>query len=115
MDVIKTLLVEALEGQPANSKPLPVVAYEPVWAIGSGVNASPDQAVEVHKFIRELLVEKLGISKKHEARIIYGGSVTPENCKELMSEEEIDGALVGGSSLKLDSFYAIIKSSLESR
>lgn len=115
LDVIHTQLMKGLAGLPANSKSLPVVAYEPVWAIGTGVNARPDQAVEVHKFIRELLVEKLEISKKHEARILYGGSVTAENCKELMSEEEIDGALVGGSSLKLDSFYAIIKSSLESR
>ncbi len=115
LEIIKTQLTEGLAGLSANSIAYLVVAYEPVWAIGTGVNASPEQAVSAHKFIRKFMVENLGILEKNKAKVLYGGSVTPENSKGLMSEEEIDGALVGGSSLKLDSFYAIIKSSLESR
>jgi triosephosphate isomerase (TIM) len=90
-----------------------VIAYEPVWAIGTGLNATPEQAVKIHKFIRKFLFKSKCFSKKIRARILYGGSVTPENCKELLSEEEIDGALVGGASLNFESFYAIINSTLE--
>jgi triosephosphate isomerase len=85
------------------------IAYEPVWAIGTGRTATPDQAEEVHRYIRGKL-EKLysrGISE--EIRILYGGSVTPENVKGLMSQSDIDGALVGGASLKAESFSKIVR------
>jgi triosephosphate isomerase (TIM) len=112
--VIKTQLSEGLAGLSEESIAGLVIAYEPVWAIGTGVNATPEQAVEVHKFIRNFLFESQRIYKKVGIRIIYGGSVTPENCKELLREKEINGALVGGASLNFESFCAIVKSSLES-
>ncbi len=86
-----------------------VVAYEPVWAIGTGKTATPQQAQEAHRFIRQK-IEKLysgGISEG--IRIQYGGSVTPENCKGLMDQEDIDGALVGGASLSAESFSRIVR------
>ncbi len=85
-----------------------VVAYEPVWAIGTGRNATPAQAVEVHKFIRGRLAERVG-DKARSVRIQYGGSVKPDNIAALMAEMEIDGALVGGAALTVESFAAIIK------
>jgi len=86
-----------------------VIAYEPVWAIGTGRTATPEQAEEVHHFIRERL-EKLYLREIAEGvRIQYGGSVTPENIKGLMSQENIDGALVGGASLKPESFSKIVR------
>lgn len=87
-----------------------VIAYEPVWAIGTGVNATPEQAQEMHSFIRNL-IERLYDQKIAEnIRIIYGGSLKPENAKEIFSQKDIDGGLVGGASLKPDSFYKIVKS-----
>jgi triosephosphate isomerase (TIM) len=83
-----------------------VVAYEPVWAIGTGLTATPDQAQEVHGFIRRELF-RLSIPAA-EVRILYGGSVTPDNAADLLAEPDIDGALVGGASLKADSFLRII-------
>lgn len=88
-----------------------VVAYEPVWAIGTGETATPEQAEEVHRFIRELLGGLFSLSLGNQIRIQYGGSVKPANAAELMSQENIDGALVGGASLDADSFTEIIKSS----
>jgi len=86
-----------------------VTAYEPVWAIGTGKTATPEQAEEVHRFIREK-VEKLYSRKvSEEIRIQYGGSVTPENIKGLMGQPDIDGALVGGASLKAESFSKIVR------
>ena len=86
-----------------------VIAYEPVWAIGTGKTATPEQAEEVHRFIREE-VEKLFSRQVSEGiRIQYGGSVTPENVKGLMSQPNIDGALVGGASLKAESFSKIVR------
>ncbi|KAL7678053.1 hypothetical protein ACOME3_004280 [Neoechinorhynchus agilis] len=79
-----------------------VVAYEPVWAIGTGKTASPDQAQEVHAYLRKRLVEIVGSEVAHQVRIIYGGSVTAQNCRDLGSKEDIDGFLVGGASLKGD-------------
>jgi len=86
-----------------------VVAYEPVWAIGTGVNATPEQAEEVHSFIRGLLVELFAEELGEKIRIQYGGSVKPANAEELLSQPNIDGALVGGASLDADSFTAIVK------
>ena len=84
-----------------------VIAYEPVWAIGTGVVATPAQAEDVHDFIRRLLVEMHGCMAA-DVRILYGGSVTKDNIAELIAMEDIDGALVGGASLKADGFLGII-------
>lgn len=84
-----------------------VIAYEPVWAIGTGVVASPEQAQEVHAYVRKVLGDRLGKSKAESIRVIYGGSVTDANCAELAKQEDIDGFLVGGASLKAPSFINI--------
>lgn len=86
-----------------------VIAYEPVWAIGTGKNATPEQASEVHNFIRNIIKEKYKEKIAEKIRIIYGGSVKPDNISNLMSCENIDGALVGGASLEIDSFVRIVK------
>jgi triosephosphate isomerase len=88
-----------------------VVAYEPVWAIGTGRNATPAQAVEVHRFIRGRLAERLAndAAAARGVRILYGGSVKPDNVAALMTDPDIDGALVGGASLTVDSFAKIVK------
>lgn len=86
-----------------------VVAYEPVWAIGTGVNASPAQAAEVHGYLRGLFSELTSKELAQNARILYGGSVKPENVGPLISEPEIDGALVGGASLQGQAFVAIVR------
>ncbi|MBL7085002.1 MAG: triose-phosphate isomerase [Candidatus Omnitrophica bacterium] len=86
-----------------------VIAYEPVWAIGTGITATPEQAQEVHGFIRNLLKELYNQEIASLMRIQYGGSVKPDNITDLMAKGDIDGALVGGASLKLDSFVKIVK------
>jgi triosephosphate isomerase (TIM) len=86
-----------------------IVAYEPVWAIGTGKTATPQQAQEVHRFIREKLGELYSRGLADQIRIQYGGSVTPENVKGLMEQPDIDGALVGGASLKSDIFARIVR------
>jgi len=90
-----------------------VIAYEPVWAIGTGKTATADQAQEVHKYIRDLLRKMYGEEVASSIRIQYGGSVKPENITELISKPDVDGALVGGASLKADSFSAIVIKSSE--
>src|SRR3989338_6019952 len=84
-----------------------VIAYEPVWAIGTGKDAAPEQAEEVHKFIRSLLSKKYNKKISDNVRVIYGGSVKPENIKDLMKMKNINGALVGGASLDPKSFAEI--------
>lgn len=86
-----------------------VIAYEPVWAIGTGKTATPEQAEEVHRFIREKLGKLYSRETSEEIRIQYGGSVTPENIRGLMNQPNIDGALVGGASLKAESFSKIVR------
>lgn len=85
-----------------------VIAYEPVWAIGTGKTATPQMAVDVHKLIRSLWAKKFGSEIADKLQILYGGSVKPENAKELLGEVEIDGALIGGASLSDDKFLKII-------
>jgi len=86
-----------------------VLAYEPVWAIGTGKTATPEQAQEVHAFIRDWLQEAFDEGTAQALRILYGGSVKPDNVRDLMSRPDIDGALVGGASLKAESFLPIIR------
>lgn len=88
------------------------IAYEPIWAIGTGETASAEQAQEVHLFIRNLLKEKFDTETANNITILYGGSVKPNNAKELFSKEDIDGALVGGASLDAKSFVDIIKANV---
>jgi len=90
-----------------------VLAYEPVWAIGTGKTATPKQANDVHHFIRRKLEERYGQELAKNITLLYGGSVKPENAKDLLKEPDIDGALVGGASLNLDSYEKIIRSGLD--
>jgi triosephosphate isomerase len=86
-----------------------ILAYEPVWAIGTGKTATPEQAQEVHQFIRRWIQENFDPDTADGVRILYGGSVKPDNIQELMAKTDIDGALVGGASLKSDAFIPIIR------
>ncbi len=87
-----------------------IIAYEPVWAIGTGLTASADQAEEMHAYIRSLLASKYSDHTSENTSILYGGSCKPENAKELFSKENVDGGLIGGAALKADSFLAIANS-----
>lgn len=107
-NVIQNHIQGALVDVSANDMLKTVIAYEPVWAIGTGKTATPDQAQEVHKFIRDLLRKMYGEEVASGVRIQYGGSVKPENTAELMGKPDVDGALVGGASLKVDSFSSIV-------
>jgi len=107
LEVVKHQLSTAFEGMGAEQALRTTIAYEPVWAIGTGRNATPGQAQEVHKFIREWLTERFGDAAER-VRIQYGGSVNPGNARELLSQPDVDGALVGGASLKADTFAAIV-------
>jgi triosephosphate isomerase len=107
--VVERQLTKGLDGLSAEDAARLILAYEPVWAIGTGKSATPRQAGEVHHFIRKLITQRWGEAVGQGLRILYGGSVTPENIKELMAEEDIDGALVGGASLKVDAFVKIVR------
>jgi len=107
--VLKTQITGALAGIGADAAKSIVIAYEPVWAIGTGKTATPAMAADAHKIIRAEVAKLLGNDIASKIRILYGGSVKPDNATALMSQEEIDGALVGGASLKPDSFTAIVK------
>ena len=87
-----------------------VLAYEPVWAIGTGETATPEQAQEMHKFIRETVREKFGSNIAEDVSILYGGSVKPDNAKEIFSKPDVDGGLIGGAALKAQDFAAIVNS-----
>jgi len=107
LKVVETQLREGLAGLPPEAAATLVIAYEPVWAIGTGLTATPAQAQEVHAFIRGQLPDLLGPGGA-DIRLLYGGSVTPDNAAPLLKEPDLDGALVGGASLKGDSFLKII-------
>ena len=85
-----------------------ILAYEPVWAIGTGETASPEQAQEMHEFIRETIRSKYGSDVAENVSILYGGSVKPDNAKEIFSKPDVDGGLIGGAALKADDFAAIV-------
>jgi len=85
-----------------------VLAYEPVWAIGTGETASPEQAQDMHAFIRKTLADKYGNDVANDVSILYGGSVKPNNAKEIFSKPDVDGGLIGGAALKAEDFFAIV-------
>lgn len=106
-DVIKEQLEVGLKDLTLEEIDQVVIAYEPVWAIGTGVVASPDQAQEMHKFIRDLLVEMFNAQVADQMTILYGGSCKPSNAAELFANPDVDGGLIGGASLKAEDFLAI--------
>lgn len=108
MDVVKTQVSGALQGITSQDMDNIILAYEPVWAIGTGKTATPDQAQDVHSFIRSILNDLYGSDIGNQIVIQYGGSVKPDNAEELLKQTDIDGALVGGACLKADSFAKII-------
>ncbi len=109
LEVVSRQVKGALAGFASSDVERFVLAYEPVWAIGTGRNATPDQAQEVHAHIRSLLGSAFGAETAARLRIQYGGSVKPENAAELLARPDVDGALVGGASLKAADFAAIVK------
>lgn len=108
-EVVRKQLETALFGLDASDFENVVIAYEPVWAIGTGVNATPEQAQEMHAYIRNLIAEKFGKQVAEETSILYGGSCNEKNAPELMSQPDVDGGLIGGASLKAESFIGIVK------
>ena len=108
LEVVERQLERALRGLTPDEASRAVVAYEPVWAIGTGRNATPDQAQEVHAFIRKRVTTTHGEPAAAALRILYGGSVKPDNVDGLMAEPDVDGALVGGACLKAESFLRIV-------
>jgi triosephosphate isomerase len=108
-DVVKTQLQASLFEFSAEDFAKIVLAYEPVWAIGTGKTATPAQAQEMHAFIRETLIEKYGKEVADETSILYGGSVNAGNAKELFSNVDVDGGLIGGASLGVDKFLPIVE------
>jgi triosephosphate isomerase len=107
--VVERHVRTAFDGLSAEQAKATVIAYEPVWAIGTGKTATPEQANEVHALIRKLLAKLHNADVAQAVRIQYGGSVKPENAKGLMAQPEVDGFLVGGASLKVDSFVRIVR------
>ncbi|MCF0204835.1 MAG: triose-phosphate isomerase [Muribaculaceae bacterium] len=107
-DVIKAQIVESLFDLSAEEFGKLVLAYEPVWAIGTGKTATDDQAQEIHAYIRGLIAEKYGKEVADDCTILYGGSCKPSNAKELFAKPDVDGGLIGGASLKADSFMGIV-------
>lgn len=109
-NVVETQLKEGLFHLNAEAWKKVVIAYEPVWAIGTGETASPEQAQEMHAFIRKQIAEKYGEDLADEVSILYGGSVKPANAKEIFAKEDVDGGLIGGASLKAQDFLDIVQS-----
>lgn len=107
--VIKSQLTGGLAGVATDSAENVIIAYEPVWAIGTGKTATPEMAQEVHRFIREELTNLFGATVADKIRILYGGSMKPENAAELIAQPDIDGGLIGGASLKAKSFTELVE------
>ncbi|WP_299226660.1 triose-phosphate isomerase [uncultured Psychroserpens sp.] len=106
--VVENQIKKALFHLDASAFKAIILAYEPVWAIGTGETASPEQAQDMHAFIRKTLMNKYGEITSDEVSILYGGSVKPNNAKEIFSKPDVDGGLIGGASLKAEDFYAIV-------
>ncbi len=111
-EVVTRQMKKGLAGLSAEKMSAVTIAYEPVWAIGTGLTATPQQAQEVHAMIRKLVAQMYDRKIADAIRIQYGGSVKPDNAGELMSQEDLDGLLVGGASLKAEDFVAIVKASV---
>jgi triosephosphate isomerase (TIM) len=107
-NVVSQQLIAGLSGLTASDLDRIIIAYEPVWAIGTGRTATPEQAQEMHAFIRRVFAERHSTQAGEALRILYGGSVKPDNIAGLMQQADIDGALVGGASLKAESFAEIV-------
>lgn len=108
-NIVENQLKNALFHLEANAWKNIILAYEPVWAIGTGETASPEQAQEMHAFIRKIIQEKYNNEVAENVSILYGGSVKPANAEEIFSKPDVDGGLIGGAALKADDFTAIIK------
>ncbi|MFW6131403.1 MAG: triose-phosphate isomerase [Candidatus Aminicenantaceae bacterium] len=113
MEVVEAQLSKGLDELDKGDIKKIIIAYEPIWAIGTGLTASPDQAEEVHSFIREKITQKYGKETASYVIILYGGSVKPANAYSLLMENNINGALIGGASLKADSFIQIAKEGIK--
>lgn len=113
MDVILEQCAEGLKGFTGEDMDNIILAYEPVWAIGTGETASPEQAQEVHAGIRQWLKDTYGAEVAEDVSILYGGSCKPSNAAELFAKEDIDGGLIGGASLNVEDFTAIVKARTE--
>ena len=109
-DVVKSQLSAALFDLNSKAWSKIILAYEPVWAIGTGETATPDQAQEMHAYIRSIIAKKYDQSLADAVSILYGGSVKPANASAIFSQRDVDGGLIGGAALKADDFYAIIQS-----
>ncbi|MFI5356575.1 MAG: triose-phosphate isomerase [Opitutales bacterium] len=115
LKVVQTQLEAGLEGVGKDQAPNMIIAYEPVWAIGTGKVATSDQAQEVHAFIRGLLTKNFGDTISQKIRLLYGGSMKPANAAELLAQKDIDGGLIGGASLEARSFVELVKAAIEAK
>ncbi len=109
-EIVKTQLTESLFHLDVDAMKNIILAYEPVWAIGTGKTASPEQAQEIHKYIRQVIAEKYGAETAENMTILYGGSCKPSNAKEIFGQADVDGGLIGGAALKAEDFGALISS-----
>ncbi len=108
-DVVQTQVAGALDGVSVDDPAHLVFAYEPVWAIGTGETATPEQAQAMHAFIRELLGQSFDENFARDVHLLYGGSMNPDNARTLLLKQDVDGGLIGGASLKADAFSAIVR------
>lgn len=113
IEVVSTQTKDGLDGLTADEALKVVIAYEPVWAIGTGKTATPAMAQEVHAEIRKVLAGMFGENVAEKIQILYGGSMKPENADELLAQKDIDGGLIGGAALKADSFAALVNSAVK--
>ena len=112
-EIIKSQLLNGIFHLEVSNFQNIIIAYEPVWAIGTGMTASSNQIQEMHEFIRNLIKSNYGIETSESVRILYGGSVKPNNAKEIFSLEDVDGGLIGGASLNASDFSEIVKAADE--
>ena len=112
LDVLDRQIKNGLDGVTSEQLVRLVIAYEPVWAIGTGRNATPAQAGDAHSHIRQRLRQWFGVEAADRCRVIYGGSVKPENIRDLIAQPDVDGALVGGASLDVQAFFEILKNTV---